>query len=787
MLQNYFKITLRNLFKNKTFSFINIAGLAVGMASFILITLWIHHELSFEQFHEKKATLYRVFTNVQEAGRVLTGNTTPAPLASSLHSSFPEIKSACRTSYITNHLFKVNAQEIAAAGLCTDPNFLQLFSFPLIKGDSIIALQDPQSVVLTEEFAIALFGKQDPIGQIVRLDNKENFKVTGVLKIIPQNSSFYFQYLLPYEYFRRQNPWGQDATSWDANPIHTYVELKPGASLAQVQEKLKNLPARHGEKDLQLFLHPLTDWYLYSNFENGKVAGGRIEIVRFFGIIAGLILVMACINFMNLSTVRSARRAREVGVRKVLGVTKKGLVFQFLGESIFLAFLAGMVALGLVFLALPTFNELMLANFAIDYQNFYFWVIFVLFLLFTGAAAGVYPAFYLSAFKPVYVLKGIFHKSQKAFPFHKLLVIVQFTFGIVLIISSLVIQKQIKHAQVRDTGYQKEMLIHVQYFGDLKKNYRLLKNDLLRSGVAASVTQTNSPITELWDNSAKVNWAGKTPGLLVNFNVLCADEDLVPTFGLKLTAGRDFDLKNFPTDSMGCMLNESAVKVMGFKDPIGQTIVTDDQKWKVVGIVKNFILGSPYTPTEPLVILGAKSWFNVVHIKFKNNQTITENLSKTEALVKKYNPAYPFAFSFVDEAYEQKFSDEKRVGKLVVLFTALTIFISCLGLFGLATYTAEQRTKEIGIRKVLGASLTNIVSLLSRDFLKLIVIANLIAWPLAGWVMHQWLQNYACRISLGWGVFALAGSGALILALLTVSFQAIKAAVANPVNSLRNE
>jgi len=784
MLQNYFKITIRNLFKNKTFSFINIVGLAVGMASFLLITLWIQHEVSFEQFHDKKANLYRVFTNLKEQGNVVTGNTSPVPLADVLKHDFPEIKNTCRTSWVTNHLLEVENKKTAFPGLCIGPGFLQMFSFPLLKGNPAAAFPDIHSILITENLAKTLFGDQDPLNKIIRLDNKDNFKVSGVLKNLPQNTSFNFDYLLPYSYFRKTTPW---AETWAANAIHTYVELKPEATLAQVQQKIQNIPSQHGEKNLQLFLHPLTDWYLYSNFENGKVSGGRIEVVRFFGIIAILILVMACINFMNLSTVRSEKRAREVGVRKVLGVTKKDLIFQFLGESIFLAFLAGVIALVLVYLALPTFNELMRAGLTINYQDTYLWGIFILFIFLTGAAAGIYPAFYLSAFKPVYVLKGIFHNSKSAFPFHKVLVIVQFTFGIVLIISSLVIQKQIKHAQGRDAGYQKDMLIYVQYFGDLKKNYRLLKNDLLSSGVAASVTQTNSPITELWDHDSKINWAGKNPGLLVNFNVLCADEDLVPTFGLEVTAGRDFDLKTFPTDSLSCMLNESAAKIMGFKDPVGQFIVSDDQKWKVVGVVKDFILGSPYTPTEPLVIFGAKSWFHVVHIKFNNKQTVAESLSQTEALVKKYNPAYPFEFSFIDEAYEQKFSDEKRVGKLVELFTVLTIFISCLGLFGLATFTAEQRTKEIGIRKVLGASVANIVGLLSRGFLKLVLIANLIAWPLAGWIMHQWLQDYAYRITLGWGIFALAGAAALVMALLTISFQAIRSAVANPVESLRSE
>ncbi|MGA9650614.1 ABC transporter permease, partial [Pedobacter sp.] len=547
---------------------------------------------------------------------------------------------------------------------------------------------------------------------------------------------------------------------------------------------IEHLPSLHGEKNLALFLHPLTDWYLYSNFKDGEVSGGRIDVVRFFGMIAALILAIACINFMNLSTVRSEKRAREVGVRKVLGVTRKDLIFQFIGESIFLAFLAGAVALLLVLLALPTFNELMLAGLTVNYKDTSLWGFLISFIIITGATAGICPAFYLTAFKPIYILKGILHSNKSPFPFHKVLVVIQFTFGIVLIISSLVIQKQIKHAQVRDAGYQKDKLIHIQYFGDLKKNYQLLKNDLLNSGIATSITQTNSPITELWDKSSKIDWSGKNPGLLVNFNVLCADDDLVSTFGLKVTAGRDFDLKTFPTDSGSCILNESAAKIMGFANPLGQVIVSDDQNWKVVGVVKDFILGSPYTSTEPLVIFGAKSWFNVVHIKFSDSQSLAASISQTEALIKKYNPAYSFEFNFVDEAYERKFNDEKRVGKLVELFTLLTIFISCLGLFGLATFTAEQRTKEIGVRKVLGASVNNIVSLLSRDFLKLVLIANVIAWPLAGWVMHQWLQGYTYRISLSWGVFAIAGAGALIIALLTISFQAIRSAIANPVKSL---
>jgi len=785
MLRNYFKITFRNLIKNKTFSFINIAGLAVGMASFILITIWIRHDLNFEQFHQNKENLYRVFTNVKGEGKVLTENTTPAPLAETLKKDFPEINRACRTSWVMKHLLQVGDKKITAPGICTDPDFLLMFSFPLLKGNPATVLRDGQAIVITEAFARVLFGNQDPVDKFVKLDNKATFKVAGVLKNLPQNTSFRFEYLLPYDYFRKSMPWAEN--NWAANAIHTYVELKPGTEVSQIQDKLKNLPSQHGEQNFGLFLHPLTKWHLYAKFENGKLAGGRIEVVWAFGIIAGLILLIACINFMNLSTVRSQNRAREVGIRKVLGVKKQHLVFQFLGESVAYAFLAGLIALSLATLVLPYFDNLFRANFQLDFENTSLWVSFLAFIFFTGAAAGIYPAFYLSSFKPVNALKGIIKSSPTAFTFRQVLVMVQFTCGIALIIGSIVIQKQVKFAQARDTGYNQDQLIYVQFFGDLKQNFPLLKQELLNAGIATSVTQTNSPITELWDTSSKLKWPGKSPGLAGNFNVLCADENLSKTFGFQVSSGREFDLRRFPTDSMACLLTESAVAAMGLKEPIGQNIQSDDMNWKVVGVVKDFIIGSPYATTEPLIIYGAKSWFNVAHIKLSNNLPLAESLTKTEELVKKYNPSYPFEYYFIDEAYAQKFNDENRVAKLTELFTGLIIFISCLGLFGLATFTAEQRTKEIGIRKVLGASVSGITAMLSKDFLKLVLIANLIAGPIAWYSMHQWLQSYAYRIAIDPWIFGLAAFLALLIAFLTVSFQAVKAAIANPVKSLRNE
>jgi putative ABC transport system permease protein len=785
MLRNYLKVTFRNLIKHKTFSFINIVGLAAGMASFMLISLWIKHEIYFEQFHENRNSLYRVYTNVKEEGRFSTANTTPVPLAEVLKTDFSEVVSVCRTSWVTNHLLQHKDKKITAGGIFTDPEFLRMFSFPLLKGNEATVLTDPNSIVLTEEFAVELFGNLDPINKIIRLDDKHNYRVTGVFKSIPANTSFSFNYLLPYRNFSREMEWAEN--NWGSSPIHTYVALHAGTSVDRLQAEIKHLPRKHGEENVQLFLHPLTKWHLYSRFENGEVAGGRIEVVRFFGVTALLILIMACINFINLSTVRSEKRAKEVGIRKCIGARKRDFILQFLGESVIYSFLSGSIALIIILMCRQTLIDLVSVHFQLDFGDPYFWLAFGIFILLTGVLAGIYPAVYLSSFRPVYVLKGIFKKRHSLLSFQKVLVILQFTFGIVMIVSIIVIQKQIQHAQQRDAGYNKEMLIYTQYFGDLKQNYPRLKQELLNAGLATSVTQTNSPITELWDTSAKLKWQGKAPGQSVSFNILCADDKLVETFGLELIAGRDFSLETFSTDSLACLLNESAVQAMGFRDPLGQTIQGEDNNWHVVGVVKDFIMGSPHANIEPLVIYGAKGWFHVVHIKLNEALPLVENLEKIEKIVKAYNPSYPFEFSFVDEAYARKFSDAKQVADLSGLFTGLSIFIACIGLFGLTAFMAEERTREIGIRKVLGASVASIVTLLSKDFLKLVILANVVAWPLAGWMMHRWLQDFAYRTPMSWWFFALAGGFAMLIALLAVSFLAVKAAMANPVKNLRTE
>jgi putative ABC transport system permease protein len=490
-----------------------------------------------------------------------------------------------------------------------------------------------------------------------------------------------------------------------------------------------------------------------------------------------------------MSTARSEKRAKEVGIRKVVGARKKSLIGQFIGESVFIAFIAGVFALFIVLLCLPAFNVLTQKQLVIEYANLYFWLSFLGFILFTGIVAGSYPAFFLSSFKPVSVLKGTFKKAHALVTARKILVVVQFTFAIILIVCTIIIRKQVEYARERETGYNKNNLLYVFLSGDIQKNYELIKNELIGNGIVLSVTKTSAPLTESW-SSGGVTWTGKNPNDRTGFDLYNSDGNLVKTAGLQLLQGRDMDLNHYPTDSAAIILNESAVKAMGFKNPLGQIIDHGSWgfDWHVIGVVKDFILQSPYDPVKPMVIRGPKAdWFNLIHFKLNNAHSTARNLADMEKIFKKYNPNYPFEYHFIDEQYAKKFSDEQTTGILTAFFAGLTIFISCLGLFGLAAYMAENRIKEIGVRKVLGASVTNITALLSKDFIRLVIISIFVASPIAFWAMNKWLAGYNYHIQISWWIFAVAGLMAILITAFTVSFQAVRAAVANPVKSLRNE
>ena len=787
MIKNFLKIAWRNLMRNKSFSFINITGLAIGMTAAVLIFVWIFNETSIEQFHANKDRIYEAYNKDKNEGEIWCWNTTPKLMASTIQQDYPEVEKVSRVNWTQPLLFSYGDKKIKINGNIVDAGFLNMFSFPIVKGTIAEALGNVNGVALTESAAKKVFGDEEPIGKMIKVDNKDNFTVTAILKDLPVNSSFDFEYLIPWSYLRQQ---GGDDSSWGNNSTRTYVMLKQSASIEGLNNKLKTLRKKYDTESpaMETFLYPITRSYLYGSFKNGIETGGRIEMIRMFVIIAIFILLIACINFMNLSTARSEKRAKEVGIRKVVGAEKRSLIGQFLGESILLSLIAAVFAFVLVFLLLPSFGELVGKKLTINYSDYRIWLAALGFIIITGLLAGSYPALYLSAFKPVLVLKGTFNKINASVTPRKILVVAQFTFAIILIISTIIVKQQLQKAQDRQAGYSKDNLGYFFIEGDVAKNYNLIKQELLSSGVAVSVNKTSSPLTEGWSNSWGLEWKGKAPNDKTVIDRVVTDNSIVKTAGLQLVAGRDFDLEKYPTDSTGIILNESSVKLMKFKNPIGEIVKDNGQDWHVIGVVKDFILRSPYRSTEPLVFEGAANkWFSVVNIKYDKRFSTKENLAKAEAIYKKYNSDYPFQHFFVDEAYERKFRAEKRTGNLASLFTLLTIIISCLGLFGLASYMAENRIKEIGVRKVLGASVSNLTKLLSIDFLKLVTIAFVIAAPIAYWAMYKWLQDYEYRTTIHWWVFVLSGGGAMLIAFLTVSYQAIKAALANPVKSLRTE
>ncbi|RVU02741.1 FtsX-like permease family protein [Mucilaginibacter limnophilus] len=786
MFKNYLKIAWRNLLKNKGFTFINVSGLTIGMASAALILFWINHEVGYDQFHEKKDRLYTMYNKAVFDGQLWCWNTTPKIMAKTLR-DYPQVEEATHTTNCF-FLFNVGEKKLNVSGMFTDSGFLKMFTFPALKGNPNTALNDIYSIVVTQKLAKKLFGTEDALGKTIRLDSVDNFRVTAVLKDIPDNSRFKFEYLLPWQYMKKI---GQDDEYWGNNSVQTYALLKAGVTEAAANKQIKDITRSHSDqKETDVFLHPIKKWRLYSKFENGINTGGRITTIRVFGVIAIFILVIACINFMNLSTARSEKRAKEVGIRKVSGAPRGFLIGQFLAESIMISLIAGILALIIVYVSLPAFNQLTEKELFIPYADPYFWLAFFGFVILTGVIAGSYPAFYLSSFNPVKVLKGTFKAANALVTPRKALVVFQFMIAIGLIICTIIIKNQLKHAQDRDTGYKKDNLVYTFISGEIDKHYKLIREELISSGAAVSVTKTSAPITQGWSDSWGYDWQGKDPNAKIDLNVFNVDGDFTKTMGLKIVAGRDIDVKNFPTDTSAVLLNEASVKTMGFKDPIGQIITQDggNRKWTVVGVVKDFILQSPYEPVKGMIIQGPRMWFNVIHYKLNPANTTSKNLKLAEAVFKKYNPDYPFDYKFIDEDYATKFADEQRTGTLATLFAGLTIFISCLGLFGLATYMAQNRVKEIGVRKVLGASVGRITALLSADFLKLVIISFAIAAPLAWYFMKEyWLNTYTYRIDISIWVFIISGLLTIAIALLTISFQTIKAAIANPVKSLRSE
>ena len=790
MLKNYFKIAWRNLLQNKGLSFINIFGLAIGMAFAMLIGLYIQYETGFDQFHVNKDRLAIIRKNTLFNGDKKTAASLPLPLYDELKRNYPEIKRITRFSQGgENTSLMIGDKKFSKKVKYVDPDFLKMFSFPLVNGSIETALKDPNSVVLTETLATTLFGKENPIGKPVTIDNQFTVLVSAVAKDVPANSTISFDFLAPYEFqIQHFGNIKRAQTSWGNNFLQTFVELKEGASMEALSEKIRYIieKKRTDRTTQQIFLHPLSKWHLYSEFTNWVNTGGSIDYVRLFAIIGIFVLLIACINFMNLSTARSEKRAKEVGIRKAVGSQRGQLIVQFLSESMLTSFLAFLLSLGLIQVVLPLLKDLGFENIQFNFGDFRLILSVLGICIITGLIAGSYPALYLSSFIPVKVLKGMAKQGAGAVLFRKTLVVAQFVISIGLIVCTVIVFQQINHAKDRSLGYDPNNLISINASNDLAKNYVAFKQDLLNTGYIEAVAKASSPMTNINNSWSGFSWQGRDTTVPVSFDAVMTEFDYEKTAGLKFKMGRGFS-REFKTDSNAVILNEAAAKMIGYKDPIGKNITFDDNSLTIIGVIENVLMRDPFKPISPTVILFNSERISTILLRLKPKANLQITLAAIQSITQKHNPALPFEYLFVDEEFTKKFTTENQVGKLAGIFAGLAVFISCLGLFGLATFMAERRTKEIGIRKVLGAGVANIWMLLSKEFVVLVLVAAVIASPLALWLMNDWLQKYDYRIAINGWVFVIAGLLALLIALFTVSSQAIKAALSNPVKALRSE
>jgi putative ABC transport system permease protein len=788
MLKNYLKIAWRNLLSNKVSSLINIGGLAIGMAVSFMLLLYVYNEFSFDQFHANNGHLYQVFKNQPRNGEIATKNITPGPLAAALKKDFPEVENTARLSENMYVLLKYNNKALKLNTMAADPSLLQIFDLDFASGNRTGALADRSSIVITASVAKALFGNADPIGQVVQFNNKFPLKVSAVIKDHPQNSSFTFKALIPWDAFMDQQPWLKEI-GWDNYAYATYVLLKPGASAQFVNDKIKDLIGKHfaPDKEIKLFMYPFNRLHLYGEFKNGVSSGGNIAYVRLFLFLAIGILLIACINFMNLSTARSERRAREVGIRKAMGAQRFGLIGQFMGESLLMALLSFLVAMTLMIILLPVFVNAIHIPLSIPYTNVWAWCIALTVTLFTGLVAGSYPAFFLSSFNPVKVLKGQFTATKSSVRPRQVLVVIQFTFAVCLILSSIFIYKQISYIAGRPVGYERSGLVEMPVDGALYDKFESFRQDAIATGAITEGALISEPITALTNASWKNIWPGQLPGEdKIPIDCIAATYHFISTYQFKLLEGRDFE-PSVKTDSTAIILNRAAVKLMRLQNPLGQTIRWMDADRKVIGVVKDFVLASPYEPVKPTIIGFVGGWAGNIGLRLNPKQPVSKSLAMLESVYKKYNPSYPFEYTFTDESFNKKFQNEKLLGTMAVVFTCLAIIISCLGLFGLASFSAEQRRKEISIRKVLGASVPALWFKLSQEFIKLIIISFIIGSAISWYNVDRWLMQYTYHTSVSVDVFVLTFVLSLLICLLAVSWQAIKAAWVTPVKNLRSE
>jgi putative ABC transport system permease protein len=796
MLKNFFKTTIRTLLKNKTYSFLNIFGLAIGIACAGVIFLWVEDEVNFDNVHTKKDRIYALANNQDFGGKIFTfsgyhSNATPGPLAQALKTQIPGIANSGRISWDTRTLFTLADKSVYESGVYIDSSLFSMFTFNFVEGSPRTAFKDLYSVVITEKMAKHFFGNdKSVVGKVLKANNDINYTVTGVVKDMPENSSIRFDWVAPFDIFFKKNPW---LVYWGANSINTFVELSPTANPAVVNRQVYGFIQKNEKQShAKLFLFPMKDWRLRDAFTDGKPSGGRIEYVRMFTTIAWIILVIACINFMNLATARSEKRAKEVGVRKVMGAGRTLLISQFIGEALCMAFFAVAAGILIIIGVLPLFNTLVQKDLSIGLDNPLHVAVLLGIALIAGLVSGSYPALYLSSFNPVYVFKGLKLKSGGAALIRKGLVVLQFSVSIILIISTVIIYQQIQHIKNRDMGYDRNNLLTMPVRGDMVKNYDAIKHGLLQTGVVDNVALNSMNTLYMGNNGSVKNlsWLGKDPNLDVLVSYRSISPGFIATSKMQLAEGREFN--NEKTDSNNVLVTESFAKLMGNGSVVGKVIsgtggsLTRDNL-TIVGVVKDYVYGNMFSKPDPVLFTCNNRDASLMYVRLRPNANLSDALAKLSGVMKEYNAAYPFEYTFLDEQFNKVFASEMLIGKLSRVFAMLAIIISCLGLFGLAAYTAERRTKEIGIRKVLGASITRVAGMLSGEFVKLVLLSSLLAFPVAWYGMSRWLSNYSYRIDINWWVFAAAAVAAMVIAVLTISFQAIKAALMNPVKAIKAE
>jgi predicted permease len=780
----FLKTTFRSLWKNKTYSFLNIFGLAIGITCAGLIFLWVEDETNFDSVYTKKDQLYTIRENQTYDGVTRTFISTPGPMAAAIKAEVPGIANTCRMNH-TQLLFSKADKAIYERGCYTDSSFFSMFTMQFVQGSIKDVFRETNSLVITQKMANRFFGdEQHVVGKTLLVDNNQQYLITGVVKDVPANTTLQYDWFIPYDVYGNTRPW---IKNWGSNGTNTYVELVPGASLAAINKQLFDfIEKKQAGATSRSFLFAMKDWRLRDNFEGGKQTGGRIEFVKMFTVIAWIILLIACINFMNLATARSEKRAREVGVRKVMGADKKRLILRFIGEALCMSFLAVFFGVILIMLVLPSFNVLVEKQLTIGLNQPLHAAAVVAVALLCGCIAGSYPAIYLSSFNPVSVLKGMVKRSPSASLIRKGLVVFQFGISIVLIISTVIIYQQVQHVKTRDLGYDKNNLVSVDIHADMIRNFSVIRQDLLNTGLIENAGLSSYNTLYVGNNGSGYTWKGYENAANILISNRQVSPELIPTLGLKLLEGRGFN-PDIASDSNHIIITASLAKMMGKAPTVGKTIYDGKNQLTVIGVVNDFIYGDMYGKSDPIIFSPAPERTKYLFVRLKSQFETGKSLAALGAVLQKHNPAYPFVYSFVDDQFNQMFTSETLIGKLSRLFAALAILISCLGLFGLSAYTAERRTKEIGIRKVLGASVTGITGLLTKDFMILVLLSALIAFPVAWWAMTKWLQGYAYRIDINWWVFVLAGATAMLIALVTISFQSVKAALSNPVKSLRTE